>query len=196
MMMAEQSEEWEKQVFKLPEQHGWTAKPGNVVFVADRGAVRFEVPQSWHVEPSRTSVKFYDAKPPDDNIGLEMSVIYLAAYGANVDWSSLSIHGMIKDVASGDFGDDGKVGAPLTIKLNGLEIAWVEREFTDPGEKRLAYSRICTARHIESAIQVIITMAFWPEDAPEAKAVWNDVLGTLKLGEYIESPFHGPGAKS
>lgn len=193
--MAEQSEQWDKQVFKLPERHGWTAKPGNVVFVADRGAVRFELPQDWHVEPSRKSVKFYDVKPPDENIGLEMSIIYLAAYGANVDWSNLSIHGLIKDVAAGDFGDDGKVSAPLTIKLNGLEIAWVEREFIDPGEKRLAYSRICTARHIESAIQVIITMAFWPEDAKQAKAVWNDVLGTLKLGEYVESPFYGPGAK-
>lgn len=182
---------WSEEVFNLSPQHRWTARPGNVVFVADRGAVRFEIPRGWHVEPTSNSVKFHDRKPPDDNMGIEMSIFYLSRLAVGVDWSGLSIHQLIKD-ATANLGKDGKTGSPTTIKLNGLEIAWVQREFIDDDEKRPAHSRIATARHIASAIQVVITMAYWPEDAEQAQTVWNDMMGTLKLGEYIDNPIMGP----
>ena len=91
--MAENNDNWRKQVFDLPQNHGWTAKPGNKVFIADRGALRFEIPQDWLVEPNRKSVKFRDAKPPDDTMGLEVSVIYAgcaarALTGAGCPWSN------------------------------------------------------------------------------------------------------------
>lgn len=199
---------WDKQVFHLPENHGWTAKPGNVVFVADRGALRFEIPREWTMEPSRKSVKFLDAKPPDDSISLEVSITYLAAYGRNVDWSGLPLSDLLKGITDEESParpgkrkarkrkDANKVSAPLTIKMGDLELAWVETEFIDPGEKRPAYSRIGLARDARAAIQALLTMSFWPEDADRAKAVWNDVLGTLKIGEYFDSPLHGPGYRS
>ena len=188
---------WNEEVFNLPPRHRWKAKPGNVVFVADRGAVRFEIPRAWHVEPGDNSVKMYDRKPPDDNMGLEMSVFCLAQVtgGRRVDWRGLSIHELIKDSTADSLTkDDGKVSAPLTIRINGLEIAWVEREFIDPGEKRPAYNRVATARSIAAEVQIVLTLAYWPEDAETAHDVWNDVLGTLKLGEYIENPLLGPPA--
>ena len=191
------NDSWNGERFNLSPRHRWQAKPGNVVFVADRGAVRFEIPREWHVEPGDGSVKIYDRKPPDDNMGMEMSIFYLARMAGRqrVDWSGLSIHQLIKDATAEPLSeDDGKVSAPLTIRVNGLEIAWVEREFIDPGEKRPAYNRVATARSIAAEVQILITMAYWPEDAAQAHDVWNDVLGTLKLGEYIENPLLGPPA--
>ncbi len=197
-------ENWDKQVFNLPENHGWTAKPGNVVFVADRGALRFEIPREWTVEPSKKSVKFLDAKPPNDKISLEVSVIYLNTPGRNVDWSGLPLSDLLRDVTAeetpnrrrrGRRKDASKVGTPLTIKMGKLELAWIETEFIDPGEKRPAYSRVGITRDTDAAIHALLTMSYWPEDADRARAVWNDVLGTLKMGEYYESPLQGPGAR-
>ena len=200
--------DWDKHVFRLPDDHGWTAKPGNKVVVLDRGSVRFEIPQPWIVEPSRNSIKLIDGKPPDDNMSLEVSVFY-AGQGRRVDWSGLPLGQLIKDVTSDDaFGlpggrrrrgkkrkkDETKVGPPIVIKLGNLEMAWVETEFIDTGEKRPAFSRIGVTRDPRASIHALLTMSFWPEDAERAKAVWNDVFGTLKMGEHFESPFRGPEA--
>ena len=207
--MATDNESWRKEVFNLPENHGWSAKPGNKVFIADRGALRFEIPQDWVVEPNRKSVRISDAKSPDDTMCLEVSVFRVGG-GLGlppIDWSSLPLSELIKNVTSeeatgrpGRAGrkrqrkDAARVGPPLTIKMGDLEIAWVESEFIDPAEKRLACSRTAITRDPGASIHALLTFAHWPEDAERARAVWNDVMGTLKMGEYYESPFRGPGA--
>ena len=206
--MATNNESWRKEVFNLPENHGWTARPGNKVFIADRGALRFEIPQEWVVAPGRKSVKLSDAKPPNDNMSLEVSVIYVGGgLGPPIDWSALPLSEVIKNVTNeettgrpGRAGrkrkprDSAKVSPPLTIKMGNLEMAWVETEFIDPGEKRPAFCRTAITRDPEASIHAILTFSFWPEDAERAKAIWNDVLGTLKMGEYYDSPLRGPGA--
>ncbi len=205
-MTMEENENWHKEVFNLPENHGWTAKPGNKVFIADRGALRFEIPQDWLVEPSRKSIKFRDGKPPDDTMGLEVTIFY-AGYGMNIDWSTLPLHQLIKDVTSDDAParrgrasrrrrrglDDTKRGSPITVKLGNLEMAWIESEFFDPGEKRPAHSLQAITRDPQKSIHALLTMSYWPEDTERAKSVWNDVLGTLKMGEHFDSPLRGPG---
>lgn len=196
---------WRKGVFDLPHDHGWTAKPGNKVFIADRGALRFEIPQGWLVEPSRRSVKFRDAPHPDDTMVLEVTIFY-AGYGMNIDWSSLPLHQLIKDVTSDDAstrrgrasrrrrGREGtKRGSPITVKLGNLEMAWIESEFFDPGEKRPANSIQAITRDSQKSIHALLTLSHWPEDTQRAKSVWNDVLGTLKMGEHFDSPLRGPG---
>jgi hypothetical protein len=199
------NQNWRKQVFNLPENHGWTAKPGNKVFVADRGALRFEIPQEWLVEPSRKSIKFRDAEHPDDTMILEVTVFYAGALGVPIDWSDLPLSELIKDVTDENRSipkdrasrgrkhkDASKVGTPLTIKLGNLEMAWVQTEFIDPGEKRLAYSRTAITRDPKASIHAVLTFSYWPEDADRATAVWNDVMGTLKMGEHFDSLFRGP----
>ena len=195
--------DWDKHVFRLPEDHGWTAKPGNVVFIADRGALRFEIPQGWIVKPSKTSVKFLDGDPPNDNIQMEVSISYLAAaYGRNVDWSGLSLSKMVKDVATSEDSEGGKrikktkIGTPLSMNLGNMRMAWVETEFMEPVEKRPAHSRIGIALDTAAGIHAVLTMSFWPEDGEVARRVWNDAFGTMKMGEHYEHPFFGPGRLS
>ena len=45
------SKKWRKRSFNLSENHRWKAKPGNKVFVINRGAVHFEHPGHWVVKP-------------------------------------------------------------------------------------------------------------------------------------------------
>ena len=46
----------------------------------------------------------------------------------------------------------------------------------------------------QAALLAMIAMDYWDDHADRARAAWNDILGTLKVGEFVESPFRGPGA--
>ena len=65
-------DEWKKQTLKLKANHGWRAKPGYQICVIGRGAVRFDFPREWIMEPDEVSFKFYDRPHPDD-VRLEAS---------------------------------------------------------------------------------------------------------------------------
>ena len=191
------SSEWEKREIRMQPNHGWkTQKEGYKIFVADRGAVRFEFPGNWELSPpkgNRRSFQMYDGKPPNDNIRLEVSHFYLPGFnerGQPIDWKGLPLAQMIDDVTRDRSREQTRRGQTFAIQFPGLEMAWLETEFMDPGEKRPAHTRICLARG--GGVQALITMDFWPEDGATARGVWNDVVSSLKLGQYIESPSRGP----
>lgn len=196
------SSNWEMQEFNLPERHGWTAKPGNRIFVANQGAVRFEVPENWILELPKgsRSFQFFDGKPPNDDIRLDVRIMYLAATHPDVDWPSVPqwnqppITDWLKKNVANDPRQPTRVGSPLTISVDGMTVTWLEMDFMDPVEKRPAHTRVCYALNTSVALLSIIAMDFWDDHADRARPVWNDILGTLKLGEYVESPFRGPGS--
>src|SRR5262249_59253101 len=133
--------EWSKASSKLKKGHSWKAPPGFRIFVADRGAVRFNIPQGWIIEPDSDSIKFYDGKPPDDNCRLACSYLRLPP----IDWSGLALSELIKVATEGDernLTTDGKI----THKQRAdLEVAWADFTFVDPVERREAYTRLCLA---------------------------------------------------
>ena len=94
--MAE--ERWEKQTLKLTEPHGWHAKAGYNVFVADRGAVRFDIPQAWLVKPDSKTIKFHDREPPDDDCTLALTVMRLPP----ADWSGMPVAGLVASLVEAD----------------------------------------------------------------------------------------------
>ena len=199
------SSNWERREFNLPENHGWTAKPGNRVFVANQGAVRFEVPNTWILDMPKgsRSFVFLDRKPEADaDIRLDVRVMPLAAARPDVDWSQLQpwdeppIADWLKKNLAGDERIPTRVGNPLTLRLDGTTIVWAEMDFIDPLEKRPAHTRLCYAMKTQAALLAMIAMDYWDDHADRAKAAWNDILGTLKVGEFIESPFRGPDRRS
>lgn len=181
---------WEKREFNLPATHRWQARKGNKVFVADRGAVQFEYPSDWVVTPGEHSICIYDKAEPDDDIRLEFSVIRLPAI-KNDDWSGLPLSDLLEDtVLASDERGATRTGRNRRLRRPSLEAEWLEVDFFDPNQDRWAKSRMCLARG--NGIQTFITMDYWPEDAATVRRVWDDVLRSLKLGEYISSPFRGP----
>lgn len=63
----------EKKDLTLRSDHGWESEEGYKIFVADRGAVRFDFPKDWIVKFKEKSVSFHDLEPTDDTGALEMS---------------------------------------------------------------------------------------------------------------------------
>ena len=169
---------WSKQKQHLPEDHQWTAAPGNKVFVADAGAMQFEVPRKWHLIPHEgNSIRFFDRKREEDaDIRLEVSLIY----APNIDWSGLPLPVLIEKSALAD--DDRGItrqGPYEQFRRATLEAAWLEVDFMDANEGRPAHSRICMARG--PGAYALITMDFWSEDGDRARKVWSSVMSSLKV---------------
>ena len=174
---------WSKRVLKLNDDHGWTAKPGNKIFVADGGAVRFDIPGDWIVEPGTDSIKFHDRQPPDDDCLLQVSVLHLRP---DINWSELLLPKLLLDVTVDDSRGVLARGEVTHVRRSDLELAWYEARFMDPVERREACSRLCLARG--SNVQPFITMDFWPEHTARFDPVWDEVLNSLRLGDYVPDP--------
>ena len=175
----------ERRVFDLPANHGWRAKPGNSIFVANRGAVYFEYPAGWVLKPDGDSICLYDKEAPDDNMRLQVSVLRLGPDGLIIDWAAMpSLASLMEaSVLADDARRRTREGPMLGASRRNLEYLWLEMDFMDPAEKRKAHSRACLARG--GNVQAFITMEYWPEDHAVADQVWNDMLESLKLAEYL-----------
>jgi len=171
---------------KLRDDHTWSARPGCKIFVADRGVLRFDYPQTWVVIPGENSINFHDRQPPDDDIHLEVSIIRLPP----ADWSGLPLRDLIPAAISGDHRNIRSRGEIQEARHADVELTWLESVFIDKQEvAREARTRLCLAR--SGNIQTIITMEFWPEDSERASAAWDTVLETLELGMQIDDPTRG-----
>ncbi|TRT81409.1 MAG: hypothetical protein EWV82_12945 [Microcystis aeruginosa Ma_AC_P_19900807_S299] len=177
--------QWIKETLDLNPDHNWKSSPGNSIFVAGRGAVRFEVPQDWHFEPDDNSFRFLDRKPPDDDCRLEVSYNLLPPG----DWKELPLKGLVKKLAREDSRNPHEIGEVIQEKRQTARIVWVQIQFIDPQENRPAYSRIAVG--IGSGVQCLITMDYWADDADKFTPVWDTVISSLVLGLYIRDPRSG-----
>ena len=176
---------WVKTTLELNAEHNWQSQPGTRIFVAGRGAVRFDVPEDWHFEPQENSFQFLDRKPPDDDCRLEVSYNLLPAG----NWSEFPLVALLNQVVSEDPRHTGKVGKIKQLKRQTARIVWTQFEFIDPQEKRPAYATIAIG--LGSGVQCLITFDYWLDDAERCLPVWKTVLSSLVLGLYIRDPRTG-----
>jgi hypothetical protein len=178
---------WVKETLKLDENHGWQCPEGYQVFVAGRGAVRFDVPQGWQFEPKEKSFRFCNAPEPNDDCALEVSFNLLPP---ELDLQQIPLVGLVKKIARGDSRDVLARGEVVKLKRQTANIAWIELKFMDHQEEdREAYSRICVG--LGSGVQCLITCEFWADQAEQFTPVWDHVLESLVLGLFIRDPRTG-----
>jgi hypothetical protein len=176
---------WVKDTLDLPEGHNWQSKPGYKIFVAGRGAVRFDVPQDWVFEPKEDSFEFLDGKPPNDNCRLEVSYnLY-----PDADFSGVPLVSMLKQIMEKDSRNVLEQGEVVRVKCQTARIVWGELKFMDSQENREAFSRICIG--LGSGVQCLVTFDFWADDAEKMTPVWDEVIDSLTLGLFIRDPRTG-----
>jgi hypothetical protein len=177
---------WQKTKLRLAKNHkwDWTGKPGYNVFVANRGAVRFEYPHDWLIKPDDDAdIKFVDQEPPDDLCILRMTLLQLRP---DIDWTGLPLAEMLEASTKDSEQIVLSRSAPVLLRRQNLEIAWRKHRFVDPVEHREACSHTCLAR--SGTILPLITFEYWPEDAGRFGPVWEHIMATLRLGEYVKDP--------
>ncbi len=184
MARPRKREQWQKYTMRAKPNHGWKCKPGYRIFVADRGSVRFDFPTDWIVKPGKDgSIKFHDHEPPDDNCRLSMSVLYLRD---GLDWTGLTMAKLLKQSTDRPSSLLDKRGGIVEVKHPRHDLAWREADYLDPESKRPAKARTAFARW--SNIQVVLTFEYYADMSPQFGKVWDEILRTLRLGDYIEDP--------
>lgn len=178
---------WRKDELRLKQGHGWKAKPGYQIFVADRGLVRFDVPRGWVLEAEDNTFKFHDRQPPDDNCVLQATIMRLPP---DIALYRIPLAQMLSEALAGVHAEVLSAGDIVHITRPDLELAWTEHRLMDPGEHREACSRSCLVRG--AGVQVFITLDYWPEDARRLAPAWDELLRSLRLGEYVDDPTQGP----
>lgn len=174
-----------KKDLTLHSDHGWKSEEGYKIFVADRGAVRFDFPKDWIVKFKEKSVSFHDLEPPDDTGALEMSFNRLPPN----DWSTFplkkTLHQILED-------DDRKIthkSKVTSANRGGMRLVWADIQYIDATEKRPATSRILVG--IGSNVQVLFTFDYWIEGEEQMREVWAVMLRSLRLGLFIPDPTRG-----
>jgi hypothetical protein len=184
-MKQNHNNRWTKKSLRLKDNHTWNAPDGYKIVVLDRGAVSFNVPDSWllaKLEP----LEIHDAPPPDDNVRLMVS-FWRTPPG--IDWTELPLKQLL--VQSTETSKHEILSHSEVIKAarTDLEIVWNEHRFMDPEEHREAYSRIALARGWD--IHALVTFDFWVTDAEKFQPAWDEVIRSLQLGRHIEDPTRG-----
>src|SRR5919202_2637223 len=114
---------WTKQTLRLKEHHGWRVRPGFKIFVADHGAVRFDIPRDWIMVPGTDSIEFRDRPQPDDDCLLPVSVMRL---NPQIDWSGLPVATLLDEVIAADERPVLSRGKTVKQAGPGLDLAWTE----------------------------------------------------------------------
>jgi len=129
-------------------------------------------------------VKFYDHKPPADNCRLAVSLQRLPEVTDRFELGAL-----VRSAAQGDSRGLHQTSDLCQIRRPSIELAWVEFQFTDLDLKHEARSRLCFARG--AGVSALITLEFWQEDSERFIPIWDHVMNTLSLGEFILNPTSG-----
>ncbi|MFM9158077.1 MAG: hypothetical protein ACKOPK_09205 [Dolichospermum sp.] len=178
--------QWIKETLELKPDHHWESPPEYNIFVAGRGAVRFNVPRGWITQPQEKSFKFTDKKPPDDDCCLEMSYNHLPPN----DWTLFPLKSTLKKIMEDDSRNVIARGEVIQVKRQTAKIMWCEIKFIDTQtEPREAFSRTCVG--LGSNIQCLNTFEYWADQAEQLIHVWDEVMRSLTLGLYIRDPRTG-----
>lgn len=183
---------WKKQTLKMKDNHTWKAPDGYIIIVVDRGALRFNVPKTWHTEMENNQLRIYDAKPPADEAGLIVTIFHLPP---GVDWTGLPLDTLLEQSTEEKERVDPEGNEILSrseivpVPREDIEMVWNEVKFIDVKEKRPAFSRHIMARGFDVA--ALITFSYWEGDEANYTAAWNELLRSIELGRYVDDPTRG-----
>jgi hypothetical protein len=171
---------------KLKNHHHWKARPGNVICVIDRGAIRFDYPENWDLTVDEGQINIRDRPKPDDNCVLSVSRMHLPVELAN----QVPLGDLVETALQEDEGEtlERKPAAEIA-RDDGVELSYIESRYTEKNEKREALTRLAVARG--SGVYCLITFSFWADDREKCDLVWEEALRSLMLGLYAANPTVG-----
>ncbi len=171
---------WQQGRFKMKPDHRWKAKPGHQIFIAQRGAIRLDIPRTWVVIPEKTSYKMCDRQPPDDECTLEVSYMVLP----DADLTGLTVSMMLRDVTDNQHQKTETWRGEIVEEKRGeMEMAQLATRWIDPSQNREACSHIALARR--RGIQALLTYDYWLDDAKQFGPVWITIMETLRVAEWV-----------
>lgn len=173
-------------VLPVPADHGWRSREGFSIVVADRGAVRFDVPVGWQIgRGDDCDLELTDAPPPDDECSLKMSLL-------RVPVPADSAPPLVELLRSVAFSPNGPAitssDEPVHETGGGAELAWVQARFCEDG--REAITRTLIARG--PGLHALFTLSLWADDEERIEPAWQELRRSLELGKAYDTSGRDP----
>ena len=177
---------FKKRDVKLKPNHQWRTPPGYKLIVMGRGAVHICFPRGWVDHATEHgSIRLHDAEPPGDSCRMEISFFIIDVGRAFYPFEHL-VRNMGK--AKTDI-ERLNPKEPVFSRRDGLRFGWMESNYHDPDNGRLVCSRsLLVYGH---KVQALITYDCWADRVEEFEPVWNTLLKTMRLGQYVPDPSTG-----
>lgn len=169
----------QRAVVKIPRDHGWKAREGFQIVVADRGVVRFDVPRTWHVQRGDGSdLMATDKPPPDDDGKIQMSVLRVPIPPGE----GPPLLDLLRSLSDPPDIDVTEAIEPILEPSEGAELGWSELHFVEDG--RDAISRTVLARG--GGIHALFTMVLWADDRERFEPAWEELRHSIEVGKSYD----------
>ena len=165
----------------VPPGHGWHCKDGYKIFVAGGGALRFDFPKTWVIDPGADHIRLRDRPRPHDRILFEASYFPWAEALRRQPLRELLISSLRND--DGTPAHFNEIRSEERAKL---ALCWTEHPFLETHELREARRRCCLARG--NGLQALLSLSFWPEDTGDVDPIWREILSSIVLGMSLPGP--------
>jgi hypothetical protein len=171
-------------VTELSANHVWKAAPGCRILVIDGGAVRFDIPRDWVILPRANTVLLFDQSPPDTRYSLGLSW-----HRTPLDMISVPLPYLLSEGVLTEMRRVLERSEIQRIERPPLQLAWIQLRVFDESDQLESCTRMCVAR--SGCTQAVILLEFRPEDEIPVFSVWQTLLSTLAVGDYIADPTTG-----
>jgi hypothetical protein len=172
------------EVLQLDSSHVWKAAPGCRILIIDGGAVRFDFPARWTVISTPRYVCVTDRCPPDHR-----TMIAISWRRTPLGASGIPLTLLLTEATAAETRPVLERKDPRGFLRPPLEGAWTEMRVLDSERSIEICTRLCLAR--ADSTQALVMFDFRPEDEFTVFPVWNTLLATLSVGDYIEDPATG-----
>lgn len=168
---------WQSSQLRLPKDHGWQSRDGFSIVVADRGALRFDVPSDWRVCPGENcDLQVTDKPPPDDDVRLEVTLLR----GPTMPGAP-SLVELLRQVATpGPEVTD--LEDPVLETSARSELAWTSWRWVEDG--RQAIARTVLSRG--PGLHALLTLSLWADDQARCEPAWHELRRSLAVGVAVD----------
>jgi hypothetical protein len=187
--MAEEPKDFVKTSVPLPAGHGWRCKPGNNLFVADRGAAAFEMPADWVIRhDGKQTLYIHDMPPPGDSCRIALTIFHLPPVKGG--WGELPLAALLRDLSMMDQTrkKPAKRKKPYPSHLPeihaepraDLELVWADHGYApdrENGQPIRTRQLLARAR----LVQVLITFHVYKQVETKFEPAWKDLLRSLRV---------------
>jgi hypothetical protein len=165
-------------VFQLAPNHVWKAAPGCRILVVDNGGVRCDIPYEWIVYSPRRHVFVIDRFPPDNR-----SLLAISCKRMTPEVMAFPLPSILREWVNGENRQVIECGEAIRFHRWPLEAAWLQLRVVG----KCTY--VCAAR--ADCTEALLVFDFHPEDERALAPVWQTLMETLAVGDYIADPTTG-----
>jgi hypothetical protein len=169
---------------QLDSSHIWKAAPGCRILVVDSGAVRLDFPAQWTVISMPRYVCVVDRCLPDYR-----TIIAISWRRTAIGTLGIPLAMLIEEASLAETRTILHRASTCALFRPPLELAWTEMRVMDTSRSCEICTRLCLAR--ADSTQALLMFDFHPEDELTVFPIWNTLLATLSVGDYIEDPSTG-----